>query len=104
MSRLSNLHFGRAYLFGLVALAFIGWGLYAAITILRPPVDLHVRLAAGSSAARRFQIAETFASEARRHDLFAEVVATKGFEDSIRQIASGNADLAIVSTGLQIPE
>src|SRR5262245_61635265 len=93
---------GRAYVFALVAVAFLGWGLYATTDALLPPKSIHVRMGAGSSVARRFQIAETFASEARRRDLFADVVATKGFEDSIRQISDGKLDVAMVSTGLQI--
>ena len=95
---------GRAYLFVIFAVACISWGLYAAIDASRPPASVHVRLAAGSSVARRFQIVETFASEARRRDLFVEVAATKGFEDSIRQLSEGKLDLAAVSSGLEISE
>jgi TRAP-type uncharacterized transport system substrate-binding protein len=61
-------------------------------------------MGAGSAVARRFQIVESFASEARRRDLFVEVVATKGFEDSIRQVSGGKLDLAAVSSGLEIAE
>lgn len=93
---------GRAYLFGLAAIALIGWGLYAAIDALRPVSTEHVRLAAGSSVTRRFQIAETLAAHARPRDLEIEIVSTKGFEDSIRQLADGEQDLAMVSSGLKI--
>jgi hypothetical protein len=98
----TRLSHGRAYVFALVAVAFVGWGLYAATDALLPPKSVHVRMGAGSSVARRFQIAETLAREARRRDLFADVIATKGFEDSICQISDGKLDVAVVSTGLQI--
>ena len=91
-------------LFVIFAVACICWGVYAAIDASRPPASVHVRLAAGSSVGRRFQIVETFASEARRRDLFVEVAATKGFEDSIRQLSEGKLDLAAVSSGLEISE
>ena len=104
MPRIATLNYGRAYVFGLVAVAFIGWGLYAAIEALRPLSNVHVRLAAGSSVARRFQIAETLATDARSRDLYVEVVPTNGFEDSIRQVANGKQDLAMVSSGLEIAE
>jgi TRAP-type uncharacterized transport system substrate-binding protein len=61
-------------------------------------------MAAGSAVARRFQIAETLADEARRHDLFIDVAATNGFQDSVHQLEGGTADLALVSTGLQTTE
>ena len=96
--------YGRASIFVVLAVACIGWGLYAAIDAIRPPASVHLRLAAGSSVARRFQIVKTFASEARQRDLFVEVVATTGFEDSIRQLSEGKLDLAAVSSGLEISE
>lgn len=104
MPRIVNLRFGRAYVYGLVAMAFLGWGLYAAFDALRPPTDVHVRLAAGSPATRRFQMAETLATEGRKRDLFVEVLATKGFEESVRDIVDGKADLALVSSGLEVSE
>ena len=104
MPRIATLNYGRAYVFGLVAVAFIGWGLYAAIDALRPLSSVHVRLAAGSSVVRWFQIAETLATDARSRDLYVEVVPTNGFEDSIRQVANGKQDLAMVSSGLEIAE
>jgi TRAP-type uncharacterized transport system substrate-binding protein len=104
MPRITTLNYGRAYVFGLVAVAFIGWGLYAAIEALRPVSSVRVRLAAGSSVVRRFQIAETLATDSRSRDLYVEVVPTKGFEDSIRQVANGKQDLAMVSSGLEVAE
>ena len=104
MLRASALKFGRVSGFALLATACIGWGLYAAFDALRPPVSMQVRLGAGSTVARRFRFAETFAAEARKQDLYAEVVATEGFEDSIRQVANGQLDLAMVSSGLDAPE
>jgi TRAP-type uncharacterized transport system substrate-binding protein len=104
MRRMSTLNHGRAYVLGLLAVMLMGWGLYSAVDVLRPPVSEHVRLAAGSSVARRYQIAETLAVEARRRDLLVEVVPTKGFEDSVRQVSNGKLDLAMVSSGLEIPE
>ncbi len=104
MSRIAGLKLGRAYVLGLVALAFIGWGIYAAIEALRPRADVHVRLAAGSSVTRRFQIAESFATESRKHGLYVDVACTQGFEDSIRQVVNGQADLALVSSGLEISD
>jgi TRAP-type uncharacterized transport system substrate-binding protein len=99
-----SLRFGRAYIFVLAAVAFIGWGIYSASKVFLPPKDVHVRMGAGSSVARRFQSVKTLVSEARRRELFVEVVATKGFEDSIRQLSRGKLDLAVVSSGLEIPE
>lgn len=99
-----SLKFGRAYVLVLIAVAFLGWGVYAASTAFLPPQDVRLRLAAGSPIARRFQIAEAFANEARRHDVFIEVAATDGFQDSIHQLATQTADLAIVSTGLEHAE
>lgn len=104
MRRLSAIKHGRAYLFAVVAVALIGWGLYASIDALRTPSSFHLRLAAGSSVARRFQVAEALASEGRKRDVYIEVIPTAGFEDSIRQVASGQLDLALVSAGLEIPE
>jgi TRAP-type uncharacterized transport system substrate-binding protein len=99
-----SLKYGRAYIFALAAVACFGWGLYAASSVFRPPLDVHVRLGAGSAVARRFQIVESFVSEARKRNLFIEVVATTGFEDSIRQLAAGKLDIAGVSSGLEIAE
>jgi hypothetical protein len=58
--------FGRACFFVIFAVACMSWGLYAAIVASRPSVSVSVRLAAGSSVAQRFQIAEMSSSEARR--------------------------------------
>jgi TRAP-type uncharacterized transport system substrate-binding protein len=99
-----SLRFGRAYIFALAAVAFMGWGLYSASKALRPPEDMHVRMGAGSAVARRVHIVESFATEARKRDLFIEAVSTKGFEDSIRQLAAGKLDIAGVSSGLEIAE
>jgi TRAP-type uncharacterized transport system substrate-binding protein len=104
MPRIPASRSGRAYVLGLIALAFTAWGLYAAFNALRPRPNMHVRLAAGSSVARRFQFAETFATETRKRDLYVDVVATNGFEDSIRQVAEGKADLALVSSGLEVSQ
>ncbi|MGD9634529.1 MAG: hypothetical protein AB7G28_20255 [Pirellulales bacterium] len=99
-----SLKYGRAYLLGLIAVVCLGWALYSAVHTLVPPQSVELRLAAGSAVTRRFQIAETFANEARHHDVFIDVAATGGFEDSIHQLADGTADLAIVSTGLETAE
>lgn len=104
MPRLAIQKYGRASVLGLVALAFIAWGLYAAVNALRPRENVLVRLAAGPTVARRFQVAESFAAEARTIDLYVEPVPTAGFEDSIRQVANGQLDLAFVSSGLKISE
>lgn len=102
MPRILILRFGSAYVYALVAMAFIGWGVYATLNAFRPQADVHVRLAAGSSAVRRFQLAESLAIESRKQDLFVEVVATEGFEESVRQFVDGKAELALVSSGLEV--
>jgi hypothetical protein len=84
--------------------ACLSWGLYAATNALRPPVSLHIRLAAGSTAARKLQIAETLAADARERNLYVELVATKHFEGSIRKVATGELDLAMVSSGREVRE
>lgn len=99
-----NLRRGRAILLALLAVLFLGWGTHRLIILLRRPDDSHVRLAAGSVVARRFQIAECLAGEARRRGLEVDVVATKGFEDSVRQVSQGQLDLAAVSSGLGLPD
>lgn len=104
MSKVTSLKYGRAYVFGVVAIACLGWGVYSTLKALRPPESLQVRLAAGPTMTRRFQIAEALTSEARRHDLHIELVPTAGFEDSVRQVTHGELDLALVSSGLEMPE
>ena len=93
---------GRTYFLIALAVGSIGYGIYASLVKLRPVEEESVRLGAGSAVARRFQIAECLASESRTNGLLMEVVATKGFEDSMRQVSEGKLDAAMVSSGLQI--
>lgn len=88
----------------LVAVTCFGWGLYATFDALRGEQCVFVRLGAGSAVARRFQILESLAHEARGRDVFVEAISTNGFEDSIHQVAEGNLDLAAVSSGLKSSE
>src|SRR6185295_16559334 len=85
-------------------LALLGWGICATADVLLPARSLHVRMGAASAAARRFQIAETLANDARKHQLLVDVVATEGFEDSIHKVSAGELDVALVSTGLKVPQ
>ena len=93
---------GRTYLLLALAVGMFGYGIYASLVKLRPLDEECVRLGAGSAVARRFEIAEWLASESRTNGLLMEVEATKGFEDSMRQVSEGKLDAALVSSGLQV--
>ena len=94
---------GRVYVLVLVAIACIGWGLYATFGACGRLIVFAYKLRQGRRP-RRFQIVESFAHEARRHDVFVDVVPTKGFEESIHRVSEGASDLASVSSGLRTSE
>ncbi len=93
---------GRTIFLVLLAVGCVSWGIYALIQELRPPDAMKLRLAAGANVARRFEIAQCLAGEARRRGLELEVVATSGFEESMQQVSEGKLDVAAVCSGIQI--
>ena len=104
MPRLSYLSLrnrrGRAYLLLLIALGSLGWGIYTLIQATRPTAVAKVRLGGGAVTERRFQRAHYLADEATSDKVQISLVPTKGFDDSIARLASGELDAAIVSLGI----
>ena len=93
---------GRTYLLVALAVGSIGYGIYASLREVATGRGTDGAVGGGVGGARRFQIAECLASESRTNGLLMDVVATKGFEDSMRQVSEGKLDAAMVSSGLQI--
>lgn len=93
---------GRAYLLMLLAVASIAWAAYLAIEAYHADAPIDLRLAAGSSVERRYQIAEYLATEARDENLQIELVETEGYSDAIAQLNAGQVDAAIVSSGIKV--
>lgn len=94
---------GRAIAFLILAICCIGWGLYFLVSELRPTEDVTVRLAAGSSVTRRFQVAQFLADEARAHGVDMQVVSIGDYREALQDAAEGRLDMGLVSSGLNVP-
>lgn len=95
---------GRTILLMLLAVAGAAWGCYALVDELRIHDPERMRVAAGSAVARRFQIAQYLAKQAGEAGIEMDIVANAGFEESMRQLADGTVDMALVSSGLESAE
>lgn len=80
----------------LLTLIAAGWLLYRGVTV----VPAHVRLSAGDPLGHRHQIAEHLQASSVA-GLRLELVPTKGSEDALQKLTSGEIDAALVQGGLQ---
>lgn len=82
-----------------VVLAF--WWLAPRLTPYGPPV---LRMSAGPDQTRRHKVAAYLAQEAQRHQLTIELADCAGSEDCLQQVKQGTLDVALVSSGVVIPD
>lgn len=81
---------------------FAGLALIAAVFFLlkgaRPPT-YNLRMSAGDALGRRHQLATILSSEGRARGLKIRVLPTGGSADTVRQVADGRLDFALIQGG-----
>lgn len=81
-------------------LAIVTVGLVAALVVIGPAPPKAVRIAGGSIGGVYAQTAERMAKSLAEQNIDAEVLTTAGSIDNLQRVARGEADIAIVQTGL----
>lgn len=85
-----------------VCLATLGFAVAGGRLALRKPPG--IRLSAGPELTRRQAIAATICEEARLSHLTIETVASKGSEDCLQRLKSGQLDAAIINSAVTVPD
>ena len=85
-------------------LGFAALGLWLAAPLLLEHKTPVLRMSAGPEATRRHQVAAYFAREAARNGVVLRMEANTETEASLEAMKAGKLDLAIVSSGVVVPE
>jgi TRAP transporter TAXI family solute receptor len=81
-------------------IAVVLLGIAVAIVVMGPAPPKSVTIAGGSVGGAYAQTAERMAASLKEEKIDASVLTTAGSVDNLKRVASGEADIAIVQTGL----
>ena len=85
----------------------IGFAILCILFLLPPLIDFEnpqIRLSAGPNATRRHAVATWLCEQASRSDLLIDILDNAGSEDCLNLLKSDQLDVAIVSSGVVVPD